>query len=326
MSLYSTPFLVLNIGSEMIFVISQRLQAQNISEDRSTLVLEDLIAGLTSNRLITDIMRPQTAYSHEAVREIIETIANSSSMKLDPVSMNKLWDLITMVFKWQMAMSSDVIEVSQRHLCELESFVASEGTQLQLHRVQNILENFRKILNKEEKIRLHEDLNSWCMAFNVRVSLLLRMGLQDNDGHFIVNNLEPVAEKMLQNIGENIYQVTQNGRILENKSHGTNDSSKKSSLESENVNELKCFVDEMLGERKLSTGSTEGTTNILRFSLADSKLNNNPDDRFDSIDVNINDDKLHTLMTDLNVRDDSEQNSFKDDLLNMIEGDQSDVI
>lgn len=37
MSLYSTPFLVLNLGSEMIFVIAQRLQAQNISEERSTL-------------------------------------------------------------------------------------------------------------------------------------------------------------------------------------------------------------------------------------------------------------------------------------------------
>lgn len=37
MSTYSTPFLVLNLGSEMIFVIAQRLQAQNIAEERAIL-------------------------------------------------------------------------------------------------------------------------------------------------------------------------------------------------------------------------------------------------------------------------------------------------
>lgn len=147
------------------------------------------------------------------------------------------------------------------------------------------------------------------------------MGLQDNEGHFIVNNLDPIAEKMLQNVGENIYQVTQNGRILENRS-----STKKSSLEVENVNELKCFVDEMLGERKLSTGSTDGNPNLLRLSsLTESKFNNNADDRFDSIDVNVND-QLQTLMSDLNVREDSEHNSFKDDLLSMIDGGQGEIV
>lgn len=147
------------------------------------------------------------------------------------------------------------------------------------------------------------------------------MGLQDNEGHFIVNNLDPIAEKMLQNVGENIYQVTQNGRILENRS-----TTKKSSLEVENVNELKCFVDEMLGERKLSTGSTDGNPNLLRLSsLTESKFNNNADDRFDSIDVNVND-QLQSLMSDLNVRDDSGHNSFKDDLLSMIDGGQGEIV
>ncbi|XP_019770490.1 uncharacterized protein LOC109544625 isoform X2 [Dendroctonus ponderosae] len=269
-------------------------------------------------------MRPQTIYSQEAVREIIENIANnSSSMKLDAISMNKLWDLITMVFKWQLAMSSAAIETSQRHLAELEMYVASEGTQLQLHRVQNIMENFNKILNPQEKVELHKDLVNWCQNFHVRVSLLLRMGLQDNDGQFIVNNLDPVAEKLLENIGSNIYEATENGRILENR-----ENDKKASLALENVNELNCFVDEMLGERKLSSSSTDGSSTLLRLSsLTETKLNNNGDDRFDNIDVNVGDsEQLQHLMTDLSVRDDLEQNSFKDDLLSMIEGGQSDIV
>lgn len=65
---------------------------------------------------------------------------------------------------------------------------------------------------------------------------------------------------------------------------------------------------------------------MLRLSsMTESKINNN-ENRF-SIDVNINDnDKLQSLMMDLSVGDDSEQNSFKDDLLNMIEGGQNEVV
>lgn len=56
-------------------------------------------------------------------------------------------------------------------------------------------------------------------------------------------------------------------------------------------------------------------------------MNNNGDDRFDNIDVNVGDnEQLQHLMTDLSVRDDLEQNSFKDDLLSMIEGGQSDIV
>lgn len=35
MSQFVTPFLVLNLGSEMVFVVAQRLQAQNIPPDKS---------------------------------------------------------------------------------------------------------------------------------------------------------------------------------------------------------------------------------------------------------------------------------------------------
>lgn len=37
MSAYVTPFLVLNLGSEMVFVIAHRLEAQNIPRERATL-------------------------------------------------------------------------------------------------------------------------------------------------------------------------------------------------------------------------------------------------------------------------------------------------
>lgn len=74
-------------------------------------------------------------------------------------------------------------------------------THEQLHKVQNLIENFNKMLTLQEKHSLHERVTEWLKKFNVRVSLLLRMGLQDMDGNFMTNNLTPVAEELLKNIG-----------------------------------------------------------------------------------------------------------------------------
>lgn len=46
MAHYVTPFLVLNLGSEMVFVIAQRLHAQNIPQDKSDLGTQRFIFGV----------------------------------------------------------------------------------------------------------------------------------------------------------------------------------------------------------------------------------------------------------------------------------------
>lgn len=252
-------------------------------------------------------MKPQAAYGHEAVRDIIEDVTQSSMMRLDATSMNKLWDLITMVFKWQVTISKEVIAVTLRHLYEIENYVTSPDTQLQLHKVQNLVDNFNKILSTKEKSDLKDDIIYWLKDVNVRVSLLLRMGLQNMEGIFITENLDPTAEKMLKNLGENIYSVTQNGRILE----------KNENKPEPEVNELQLFVDQILGERKLSTGSDN--RNFLRLAIDEQNGNNNEiQNGFDNIDVNT-DGQIREMMSEMVVAD-KEDGSLKDDLLEMIGG------
>ncbi|CAH0564154.1 unnamed protein product [Brassicogethes aeneus] len=310
MSRYVTPFLVLNLGSEMIFVVAQRLQAQNITQERAALVLEEIISALVSKQLITELIKPQSAYNHENIRDIIEDITQSSVMRLDSVSMSKLWDLISMVFKWQVTMSEDLIALTQRHLYEIENYVTNTEIHLQLQKVQTIVDNFNKILDKKEKMDLLDSTAFWLKDYNVRVSLLIRMGLQGMDGNFIINNLDPIAEEMLRNLGENIYMVTNNGRILENRPQTRKNSE---------VNELQLFVDEMMGSRKLSTGSNDGT--FLKLTINDENITNNNaqvDSNFDNINVKVNENNLHSLINELNVCDDAEEKSFQEDLLEMI--------
>lgn len=114
-------------------------------------------------------------------------------------------------------------------------------------------------------------------------------------------------------LGENIYQVTQNGRILENKAkHST-----PAAREPVPVDELQHFVNEMLGHRKLLENA-EG--NHFKLNISDENANRARERKvaFDTIDVTV-DNKLQHLMSDMILRDEEEV-SFKHDLLDMIGG------
>lgn len=270
------------------------------------LVLDEIISVLVSRQLIADLTKPQTVYTHDEVRNIIEDVAQCSAMRLDPSSMDKLWDLITMVFKWQITFSSDLVKVTQRHLYEIENYVTQPETQLQLHRVQNLIDNFTKILDQDELNVVRESVLSWHKHFNVRVSLLLRLGLQSMEGTFVVNNTDPITQEMLRNLGENIYSVTENGKIMERL-----DDSNRNEPES---HEMKLFVDQILGERN----SSADNENVLRLSINTNTREETNKKLFDNINVETNDNTLHSILDDMNLNDDITETNFKDDLLDMI--------
>lgn len=256
-------------------------------------------------------MKPQPPYGHQKVRDIVEEVAQSSIMRLDPVSMSKLWDLITMVFKWQITLSSDLIRLTSRHLYELDACVVKENTRLQLQRVQNIVANFGKIFTREEQNALREEVLDWLKPFNIRVSLLLRLGLQNEEGAFVVNNKDPVAQEMLSNLGENIYMVAENGRGQRRNSQEikTDDN-----VESE-VNEMKIFADQIIGEKRRG-----GKEKMLTLSINKERVSEGfavKSRKFDEVEVDKDDNRVSELLEELNVSEDADIN-LKEDLLEMI--------
>lgn len=42
-SLLAMPIIVLNMGGEMVYILSQRLQAQNVADEKARKVLEDVV-------------------------------------------------------------------------------------------------------------------------------------------------------------------------------------------------------------------------------------------------------------------------------------------
>ena len=83
MSLLVMPLIVVNLGAEMVYILDQRLKAQCIAEDKSRMVLNDVVRTWFDNKFIDELFKPQQLYSLTATRQIFERLAHSSIMRLN---------------------------------------------------------------------------------------------------------------------------------------------------------------------------------------------------------------------------------------------------
>ena len=126
MAMYAMPLVVVNMGGEMVYILAQRLQAQNVAVDKSQRVLQDVIRTMYNKMFIDELFRPQDVYSMHSVRQIFDRLAHSSIMRLNESSMDKLFDLMTMGFKYQMLACSypqELLHVTLNHLYQLRAKV-----------------------------------------------------------------------------------------------------------------------------------------------------------------------------------------------------------
>ena len=126
MALSCMPYLVSNMGSEMVYILDQRLRAQAVPPDKATKVINDIAAALFSEDFVTALSVPQPAYSERSLRQIFDRLAHSSIMRLSETSMDKLFDLMVMGFKLQLAhmlRPSDILDVTREHVHYVKKLV-----------------------------------------------------------------------------------------------------------------------------------------------------------------------------------------------------------
>ena len=66
---------------------------------------------MLSKKFVEELFRSQELYSMTSIRQIFVKLAHSSIMKLNAVSMNKLFDLMLMGFKLQVLSTVTVEEI-----------------------------------------------------------------------------------------------------------------------------------------------------------------------------------------------------------------------
>jgi hypothetical protein len=82
MALRVMPFVIINLGGEMVYILEQRLRAQNIPPDKSVKVLHDVVRTMFSSKFVMEVFKPAAIYSTASTRQIFERLAHSSIMRL----------------------------------------------------------------------------------------------------------------------------------------------------------------------------------------------------------------------------------------------------
>lgn len=139
-------------------------------------------------------MESKSKLSVNYLKNTFDTITSSSPiMRLTPSSFNKLFDLIIGVLKFQVVRSpfpSSLLHVTNNHMNSMRDLASDLVTPTikMVTRNHEMLQTIFKVLTQAEwfAIRNHI-LSSVLMEMNIRISILLREGLQDMEtGSFTI--------------------------------------------------------------------------------------------------------------------------------------------
>lgn len=217
-SLLAMPLIVLNMGAEMVYILEQRLKAQSISGEKSKRVLADVLRTMFSNKFVVELMRSQEAYTSRSTRQIFDRLAHSSIMKLNKTSMDKLFDLMTMSFKFQVtrvSTPSHMLSVTLTHCESLTAILRADGggaaaaggspdkasatPPVSVGPIIDLIDAAARViidtyssLPPGEAFALRHTLARFFQDRRVKVSLFLQDGLQNMDGSIVIDTSGPV--------------------------------------------------------------------------------------------------------------------------------------
>ncbi|XP_050067357.1 uncharacterized protein LOC126556177 [Anopheles maculipalpis] len=209
--------IILNLGCEMLYVIDQRLKAQSIPLDKSAQVLREITEVLLDPKFLHYIATAyqQSMLTVQQCRVLLTDIACCSLMRLDISSMDKLWDLMVMIFKWQMFITNKnaqmLLDLTFRHLDGIGRLIPEMRKQILIDNVKKSLLELWEPLCDDEHTIVHRKVYKWLKPYNTKISILIRMGLQKSNGEFEPDPKNNIFYNYyINNIGENIYSRTAN--------------------------------------------------------------------------------------------------------------------
>uniref|UniRef100_A0A914YAM1 OSCP1 n=1 Tax=Panagrolaimus superbus TaxID=310955 RepID=A0A914YAM1_9BILA len=216
MSSLAMPLLIINLGGEMSYILEQRLQAQNVIEDKSVKVLHEIISAMLNKTFLKKLFYPQPITTRTSVRQLFEKIAHSSIMRLNDASMDKLFDLMTMAVKYQIVMVRhpyELFNVTLNHLDGIRSVMKGNDNMTEcLDFAYQMLRQIYFTLPEWKMALIRHTMLSFFQDAKVKVSILMREDKQNREGDFnIVQN--PVLLPPHANIPGSVRYYT-NGEFL----------------------------------------------------------------------------------------------------------------
>ena len=195
-ALSTMPFLIINLGAEMLYILQQRLRAQSIEESRTRKILGVVLGSLLQPSFVDELFRPREAYSVRATRIVFEKIAHTSVMRLNKQSMDKLFDLMAMGVKLQLLASPDppsLWVITQTHLNGMRDIaVGDDGLVALLADATRRCSDIYARMSLGELFSLKHHLLRFFQDRDVKVSLFLEENTQRADGVIVLPLAGPV--------------------------------------------------------------------------------------------------------------------------------------
>ncbi|CAM9188684.1 unnamed protein product [Ectocarpus fasciculatus] len=182
------PMVVLNMGGEMVNILHQRLNAQNVVEDKRTAVLRDVICTMYAPQFVEELFKPQDMYSEKATKEVFYKLAHSSIMRLNESSMSKLFDLVTMGVKYQVlscAQPQQLLQVTLNHLETIKQMVPHLASRVDAV-VETAIAAYRH-LDTFGWMQLRQRLLEFFQGRRVKISLFLQYRVQLPNGTLVLD-------------------------------------------------------------------------------------------------------------------------------------------
>ncbi|XP_014097651.2 uncharacterized protein OSCP1 [Bactrocera oleae] len=206
-------FLMVNLGCEMLYVIDQRLKAQQICEEKSTQVIHDVTVVLLEPKFLDSLIVGSTHHNSQLLtvdhcKYMLNDVATSSIMRLDKSSMDKLWNLMTMIYKWQLFNSKHpqhLLDITFRHLDAICRLRPDAQRTMLVDFTKNVLLDFWNVLSDDGQWGVYQTNKAWLQCFNTKISLLIRLGFQNLDGTFVRAVEASYYKEFVDTIGENVY-------------------------------------------------------------------------------------------------------------------------
>lgn len=193
------PWLIINMGGEMIYILQQRLVAQQITLDKQQRVLNDVINTMFNTKFINELLHNNktTIYNITTVRSIYDRIVHSSIMRLNTSSMDKLYDLMSMAVKYQImntgTHNSYCKQIlynhmnSIKHICKDNTNNDNNDTYKLVTECDQELNNIYNTYNIYQWYKLRESVLSFYQDKKIKISLFLSEDIQNLDGHIVIN-------------------------------------------------------------------------------------------------------------------------------------------
>ncbi|XP_076790331.1 protein OSCP1 isoform X4 [Arvicanthis niloticus] len=159
-------------------------------------VLNDIISTMFNRKFMEELFKPQELYSKKALRTVYDRLAHASIMRLNQASMDKLYDLMTMAFKYQVLLCprpKDVLLITFNHLDSIKGFIQDSPTVI--HQVNETFQQLTEVygnLSAGEFQLIRQTLLIFFQDLHIRVSTFLKDKVQNSNGRFVLPVSGPV--------------------------------------------------------------------------------------------------------------------------------------